>query len=74
MASPIRATFPGSLGHELAARLDLPVGASNVDDLVRAADHLLPRFAAPAILIGHSLCGAAVLAVVNETCRRSAAV
>ncbi len=27
MASPIRITFPGSLGHDLAARLDLPAGA-----------------------------------------------
>lgn len=35
---------------------------SNVDDLVAAADHLRARRAAPAILIGHSLGGAAVIA------------
>ena len=121
MASPIRITFPGSLGHDLAARLDLPAGAvrgyalfahcftcskdvlaaryvsarlamlgigvlrfdftglgssegefantsfsSNVDDLVRAAEHLRGRFSAPAILIGHSLGGAAVLAAAHR--------
>ena len=36
--------------------------SSNVDDLVAAADHLRATLAAPAILIGHSLGGAAVLA------------
>src|SRR5262249_35007518 len=36
--------------------------SSNVDDLVAAADHLRIQVAAPAILIGHSLGGAAVLA------------
>ncbi len=36
--------------------------SSNVDDLVRAADFLRQREQAPAILIGHSLGGAAVLA------------
>src|ERR1700760_42949 len=36
--------------------------SSNVDDLVAAADHLRQTLAAPAILIGHSLGGAAVLA------------
>jgi uncharacterized OsmC-like protein/alpha/beta superfamily hydrolase len=36
--------------------------SSNVDDLVAAADHLRETLAAPAILIGHSLGGAAVLA------------
>jgi putative redox protein len=121
MAGPIRFAFPGSLGHELAARLDLPAGAvrgyalfahcftcskdvlaaryiagklamlgigvlrfdftglgssegefantsfsSNIEDLVRAADHLRARFAAPAILIGHSLGGAAVLAAAHR--------
>jgi putative redox protein len=34
---------------------------SNLDDLVAAADALRERFAAPTILIGHSLGGAAVL-------------
>ena len=36
--------------------------SSNVDDLVAAADHLRAARGAPAILIGHSLGGAAVLA------------
>ncbi len=36
--------------------------SSNVDDLVAAADHLRERGQAPALLIGHSLGGAAVLA------------
>ena len=36
--------------------------SSNVTDLVRAADHLRDTRQAPAILIGHSLGGAAVLA------------
>jgi len=36
--------------------------SSNVDDLVAAADHLRKTHDAPAILIGHSLGGAAVLA------------
>lgn len=35
---------------------------SNVADLVRAADHLRATTAAPALLVGHSLGGAAVLA------------
>jgi alpha/beta superfamily hydrolase len=35
---------------------------SNVDDIVAAADFLRARFAAPRLLIGHSLGGAAVLA------------
>jgi len=36
--------------------------SSNVDDLVAAADHLRKMYNAPAILIGHSLGGCAVLA------------
>ncbi|PXY27906.1 bifunctional alpha/beta hydrolase/OsmC family protein [Prauserella muralis] len=36
--------------------------SSNIEDLVLAADHLRAEFAAPALLIGHSLGGAAVLA------------
>ena len=39
---------------------------SNVEDLVHAADHLRESFAAPAILIGHSLGGAAVLAAAER--------
>jgi putative redox protein len=40
--------------------------SSNVDDLVAAADHLRRSLAAPAILIGHSLGGAAVLAAAHR--------
>jgi uncharacterized OsmC-like protein/pimeloyl-ACP methyl ester carboxylesterase len=43
--------------------------SSNIDDLVAAADHLRSVFEAPKLLIGHSLGGAAVLAVagmINE--------
>lgn len=120
-SSAIKATFAGSGGHELAARLDMPVGpiraialfahcftctkdvlaarhiaaglaaagvgilrfdftglgssegefantnfSSNVEDLVRAADYLRQNYMAPAILIGHSLGGAAVLAAASR--------
>lgn len=40
--------------------------SSNVDDVVAAADHLRNERAAPAILIGHSLGGAAVLAAAHR--------
>ena len=40
--------------------------SSNVADLVRAANHLRETRAAPAILIGHSLGGAAVLAAAGQ--------
>jgi uncharacterized OsmC-like protein/pimeloyl-ACP methyl ester carboxylesterase len=40
--------------------------SSNVADLKAAADYLRQSFAAPSILIGHSLGGAAVLAVTAE--------
>lgn len=40
--------------------------SSNVEDLVRAADYLRRTFEAPAILIGHSLGGAAVLAAADR--------
>jgi putative redox protein len=40
--------------------------SSNVDDLVAAADHLRSTHGAPAILIGHSLGGAAVLAAAHR--------
>jgi putative redox protein len=127
--SSIRTTFTGSLGHELAARLDLPSGpvrayalfahcftcwkdslaarhiagrlaalgigvlrfdftglgssegefantsfSSNVEDLVRAADHLRTHFAAPALLIGHSLGGGAVLAAAHRVPEATAVV
>jgi putative redox protein len=44
--------------------------SSNIDDLVAAADHMRKMYAAPAILIGHSLGGCAVLAashIIPET-------
>lgn len=115
-------TFTGTLGNELAGRLDLPEGqpraivlfahcftcgkdstaasriskaltelddlavfrfdftglgesdgefrnatfSSNVTDLVRAADHLRETLAAPTLLVGHSLGGAAVLAAADR--------
>lgn len=40
--------------------------SSNVDDLVRAADHLRNTYQAPALLIGHSLGGAAMLAAADR--------
>ncbi len=40
--------------------------SSNVADLVSAANYLRDNYAAPSILIGHSLGGAAVLAVAAE--------
>jgi putative redox protein len=40
--------------------------SSNVADLVAAADYLRDRHAAPSVLIGHSLGGAAVLAAADQ--------
>lgn len=40
--------------------------SSNVEDLVRAAGMLRDRYAAPKLLVGHSLGGAAVLAAASE--------
>jgi putative redox protein len=40
--------------------------SSNVQDLMKAADYLRERYAAPKILIGHSLGGAAVLAAASR--------
>lgn len=40
--------------------------SSNVEDLVTAADFLREKFAAPSLLIGHSLGGAAVLAAAHR--------
>ncbi|MFZ0607718.1 MAG: bifunctional alpha/beta hydrolase/OsmC family protein [Xanthobacteraceae bacterium] len=48
--------------------------SSNADDLVAAADHLRRTLAAPAILIGHSLGGAAVLAAANRVPEAKAVV
>jgi putative redox protein len=40
--------------------------SSNVEDLVRAADFLRTRHAAPRLLVGHSLGGAAILAAAHR--------
>jgi putative redox protein len=119
--SVIRATFKGSAGNQLAARLDLPAGplrgfalfahcftctkdvlaakriaaglagsgigvlrfdftglgssegefantnfSSNIEDLIGAAAYLRDHFAAPLLLVGHSLGGAAVLAAAAD--------
>lgn len=40
--------------------------SSAVEDLVQAAEHLRAEYAAPALLIGHSLGGAAVLAAAHR--------
>ena len=48
--------------------------SSNVDDLVAAADHLRQTVAAPAILIGHSLGGSAVLAAAHRIAEARAVV
>jgi uncharacterized OsmC-like protein/alpha/beta superfamily hydrolase len=48
--------------------------SSNVDDLVAASDHLRQKLAAPAILIGHSLGGAAVLAAAHRIAEARAVV
>src|SRR5262249_5326971 len=127
--SSVRLNFVGTLGHQLAARLDLPSAdvrafalfahsftctkdsiaarriafklaslgiavlrfyftglgssegefentdfSSNVDDLVHAADHLRSHYRAPAILIGHSLGGAAVLVAAHRIPEATAVV
>ena len=48
--------------------------SSNVDDLVSAADRLRETHEAPAILIGHSLGGAAVLAAAHRIAEARAVV
>ena len=48
--------------------------SSNVADLVRAADHLRKVYKAPALLIGHSLGGAAVLAAAGQIPEATAVV
>jgi len=48
--------------------------SSNVDDLVAAADHLRETLAAPSILVGHSLGGAAVLAAAHRIAEARAVV
>ena len=40
--------------------------SSNVGDLIKAADYMREQFEAPAVLIGHSLGGAAVLAAAAD--------
>src|ERR1700691_3251426 len=48
--------------------------SSNVDDLIAAADHLRSTLTAPAILIGHSLGGSAVLAAAHRIAEARAVV
>jgi uncharacterized OsmC-like protein/alpha-beta hydrolase superfamily lysophospholipase len=48
--------------------------SSNVEDLIFAADHLRRYYRAPAILIGHSLGGAAVLAAAHRVPEAKAVV
>ncbi len=48
--------------------------SSNVGDLVAAADHLRKTKAAPALLVGHSLGGAAVLAAAHRIAEARAVV
>jgi uncharacterized OsmC-like protein/fermentation-respiration switch protein FrsA (DUF1100 family) len=48
--------------------------SSNVADLVRAANHLRETRKAPAILIGHSLGGAAILAAASQIAEAEAVV
>lgn len=48
--------------------------SSNVQDLVTAADFLRAKFAAPKLLIGHSLGGAAVLAAAHRVPEAQAVV
>jgi uncharacterized OsmC-like protein/alpha/beta superfamily hydrolase len=48
--------------------------SSNVEDLVRAANYLREHYAAPALLIGHSLGGAAVLAAAHRIPEATAVV
>ncbi|MEM7410471.1 MAG: alpha/beta fold hydrolase [Myxococcota bacterium] len=56
----LRFDFTG-LGHS-AGEFENTSFSSNVDDLVAAADHLRNTVGAPALLVGHSLGGTAVLA------------
>lgn len=48
--------------------------SSNIDDLVAAADWLRARHGAPALLVGHSLGGAAVLAAAHRVADARAVV
>lgn len=48
--------------------------SSNLDDLAAAADFLAEHYLAPQLLIGHSLGGAAVLAVANRIASAKAVV
>src|SRR5437763_7310008 len=48
--------------------------SSNIDDLMAAADHLRMTVGAPAVLIGHSLGGAAVLAAAHRIAETRAVV
>ncbi len=56
----LRIDFTGLGGS--GGRFEDSTFSADVDDLVRAADHLRTEYAAPTLLVGHSLGGAAVLA------------
>lgn len=47
--------------------------ASDVEDLIASARHLIERFDCPVLLVGHSLGGAAVLAAATELGRHNVA-
>ncbi len=48
--------------------------SSNIEDIVKAADFLRENFAAPQLLIGHSLGGAAILAAAEKIAESRAVV
>jgi len=48
--------------------------SSNIDDLVKAAEHLAEHYEAPTILVGHSLGGAAVIAATHRISSAKAVV
>lgn len=60
----LRFDFTG-LGHS-QGEFENTSFSSNIEDLVRAADHLRETRGAPSILIGHSLGGSAVLAAAER--------
>lgn len=60
----LRFDFTG-LGHS-AGEFASTGFSSNIEDLVHAADYLRENYAAPSLLIGHSLGGAAVLAAAHR--------
>ena len=61
----VRVAFagPGGSGGHPAEET---ISSGDVDDIVRVADHMRSAFAAPALLVGHSLGGAAALAAASR--------